>query len=119
MGVQAAKERGFTLIELMVTLTMIGVGVLALAGVQTSASRDMYSSGRSTRALALAQDRIEAARNAGFTSVAADSGQVGVFAWNTRVDSLSTDLKQVDVFVTWNDSIRSRSLQLNTLLSAR
>ena len=84
--VPGAGSRGFTLVELMIALVVIAVGILALSGVQTRSSRDVYSTGRQERALALAQERIEIARSAGYATVAADSGQTGVFAWRTGVN---------------------------------
>jgi type IV pilus assembly protein PilV len=113
------QERGFTLVELMVAIVVIAVGLLALARVQTQSSRDVYATGRDERALGLAQQRIEIARGSGYASVAADSGQSGVFAWVTRVDSVDVELKQVRVSVSWREPTRTRNVQLSTLVSAR
>jgi prepilin-type N-terminal cleavage/methylation domain-containing protein len=115
----APDAAGFTLVELMLTLVIIAIGVLALSGVQTKSSHDVYSTGRHERALALAQERIELARATGYAVVAADSGQSGVFAWNTQVDSIALDLKQVGVTVSWTENASPRSLRLLTLMSAR
>jgi len=114
-----SAEAGFTLIELMVTLVLISIGILALSGVQTRSSSDVYDTGRHERALALAQEQIEVARAAGYALAASTAGTSGGFAWATQVDTVSADMKQVAVTVTWNDRTRVRNLQLQTLLSER
>ena len=57
----ACNSAGVTLIELMVVLVVVAVGVMALSAIQTRASTDVYTTGRDTRALRVAQTRIEMA----------------------------------------------------------
>lgn len=110
---------GFTLVELMIALVVIAIGVMALSGVQTRSSRDVYATGRAGRALALAQERIEIKRAGGYTAAVTDSGQQDVFTWVARVDSANIDLKRIDVTVTWPEQQQTQSVRLTTLLSSR
>lgn len=110
---------GFTLVELMIALVVIAIGVMALSGVQTRSSRDVYATGRSTRALALAQQRIEIKRAGGYAAAVTDSGQQDNFEWIARVDSAGIDLKSIDVTVTWPEQMQTQSVRLTTLISAR
>lgn len=110
---------GFTLIELMVALVIISIGILALSGVQTRTSRDVHSTGRGTRALALAEQQIEIARSGGYSGAVSDSGLVAPFGWLTRVDSVDVELRRVMVTVTWQELSGPKTLQLQTLLAAR
>lgn len=110
---------GFTLIELLIALVILSVGILALAGVQTTASRDVDGSGRTTHALAVAQTHVEQIRATGYNAAVSDSGTIDVYSWNARVDSVNVGLKSVTVTVTWNEHTRNRSVQLQTLLSTR
>lgn len=116
---QAAAEGGFTLIELMVALVIIAVGVMTLSGIQTSSSRDVHMTGRRTNALALAEERIEIARSAGYTGAISDSGTTGPFSWTCYVDVADVELKSVTVSVGWVDKAQNQSLQLMTLLALR
>jgi len=118
-AIRRSAAAGFTLIELMVTLVMISIGILALSGVQTRSSSSVYDTGRQERGLALAQEQIEVARAAGYALAASATGTTGAFTWATQVDSISVDMKQVAVTVTWKDRSSARNLQLQTLLSAR
>jgi type IV pilus assembly protein PilV len=110
---------GFTLVELMIALVVIAIGIIALSGVQTKSSRDVYSTGRQTRALATAEDRVERIRSIGYTAAVSDSGQDGVFNWTARVDSAGLELKRIAVTVTWPEQAQVRQVRLTTLLSAR
>lgn len=110
---------GFTLVELLVALVVIAIGVIALSGVQTRSSRDVYSTGLQTRAIALAENHLETTRSVGYSAAASTSGQDGVFQWATQVDSVAFELKRVGVTVTWNEQARTQTIQLQTLLSAR
>jgi type IV pilus assembly protein PilV len=114
-----ARAAGFTLVELMIALVVIAIGIIALSGVQTRSSRDVYATGRATQALAMAEDRVEQIRSVGYTAAASDSGQTTVFSWIARVDSTAPDLKHIDVTVTWPEQSQTRAVELQTLLSAR
>lgn len=114
-----ARDAGFTLVEVMIALVVIAIGIMALSGVQTRSSRDVYSTGRTSRALALAQQHIETIRAGGYAAAVSDSGQSEVFSWMARVDSAGVDLKSIDVTVTWPEQQQTRSVRLTTLLSSR
>lgn len=115
----AAGEAGFTLVELMVALVIIGIGILPIAMIQTNSTRDVVGTGQQTRALSLAQAQMEVARTAGFAAAVTDSGQTGGYTWKTNVVSLSATLVRVDVTVSWSEQGAPQSLQLHNLLSTR
>lgn len=52
-------ERGFTLLETLVAMTLFSIGVLALAQIQFAATRNSTSSKLTSTASFLASDRIE------------------------------------------------------------
>jgi prepilin-type N-terminal cleavage/methylation domain-containing protein len=115
-----ADSKGISLIELMVVLVVVAIGVLALSAVQTRSSTDVYATGRETRALQVAQMRMELARNAGFALAVSDSGTADGFAWRTVVDSADVGLRRVRVTVQWtNNKRRLRTIQLNNLMAQR
>ena len=116
---QPAREAGVTLVELMIALVVITIGILALSAAQTRSSAHVYAAGRNTRALELAQERLETTRAAGYSEAAADSGVTDGFAWHIGVDSLNVDLKHVVVTVSWTERAFPQTLRLDDLLSNR
>lgn len=112
-------EQGFTLVELMIALVIIAIGVMALSGIQTTSSRNVYTTGRQTSGLSLAQEQIEVARSSGYATVAPDTGLSAPYSWITEVDSVDIELKRVRVTVTWPENTTTSSLQLETLIAAR
>lgn len=110
---------GVTLIELMAVLVVIALGVMTLVAAQMRSSNDIYATGRSTRALALANMRMEDVRAIGFDLAVADSDTTDSFILVTQLDSLSPDLKRVRVFASWTENGSPRQLRLDNLLSDR
>jgi Tfp pilus assembly protein PilV len=108
-----------TLVEIMVVLVIFGIGILALAAVQTGSGQAVYATGHDTRALSVGQARIEAAKAAGFNLAAPDSGQTEIFDWRTDILPVSQGLNRVRVTVSWTERGEPRSMELNTLLSFR
>ncbi len=53
------NERGFTLIEVMVTMVILAVGLLAVAGMQVISIKSNTTSRDVTEASTLAMDRLE------------------------------------------------------------
>ena len=56
---QVRSRRGATLVELVVTMTILTVGLFALAGTATLATRMSGEGARQTAAATVAQRRIE------------------------------------------------------------
>ena len=112
-------EAGITIIELMVVLVVFAIGILSLSVAQMRSSANVYGTGRQTRALELAQDRIENIRSGGYASAVADTGQTDNFAWIVQADSVNSDLRHVAVIVSWTDNGRAQSLRLDDLVSNR
>ncbi|MBW2605198.1 MAG: prepilin-type N-terminal cleavage/methylation domain-containing protein [Deltaproteobacteria bacterium] len=53
------KEEGFTLIEILIALTIFAVGLLAVAAMQTSAIKVNSTAGKLTNLSTLGMDKIE------------------------------------------------------------
>ena len=53
------KEKGFTLLELMIAMVVLAIGILALIQMQVAAMSGNSSANQMTTALTLAQDKIE------------------------------------------------------------
>ena len=72
---QRGKQAGFTLIETLVALVVMGFGLLSIAGMQLHLSRNADIAKQRTEATRLAQERIETLRS--FTGI--DTGTIN---WN-------------------------------------
>jgi len=53
------KDQGFTLIEVLIALTIFAVGLLAVAAMQTSAIKVNSTAGQITTRMTWAQDKLE------------------------------------------------------------
>jgi Tfp pilus assembly protein PilV len=108
-----------TLVELMVVLLIFSIGVLAMASVQTKSGSAVFTTGHETRAMSICQAQIETARADGFGVAVPDSGQTGIYQWETEIVSVNPRMDEVHVIVSWTEQGDQRSVRLNTLLSAR
>jgi Tfp pilus assembly protein PilV len=100
---------GFTILEIMIALTILLIGIAGLLTMQMSALRANSFSRHATEATVLAQDKMEALRTEGVATLAAGSDQVdargvpstkGLFfrSWTPTVGIDGTSLV---VRVTW------------------
>ena len=66
-------EEGFTLIEIMITLVILSIGLVALAGLQISAIKGNAFSKRMTSAVSIANQKLEQLKDTAYANILSES----------------------------------------------
>ena len=74
MTTRAGGRSGFTLIEILVALTLLAIGILAVAAMQLTATKNSSLTDVMSMGLAVAQNRVELIRTAAPINAAAMEG---------------------------------------------
>ncbi len=76
------KESGFTLLEVLVSLTILSVGLLALALLQTTAIKGNTTAAKNMIAMQIAQDQLEWFRRQPWASIVSSNPSMDA-AWTS------------------------------------
>ncbi len=107
------NKKGFTLLEILVAITMLAVALLGMAGLTAAVMQGNTLSNRLTVASTLAQDRLEDLTKLGYgntavadTTVTEDYNSIPNFPFYKRVTTTDVDnpaagMKTVTVAVFW------------------
>lgn len=123
------RQAGFTFNELLVAMNIVVVTVLGYSLSSVDVIRRQTISGNSTAAIHLAQDKLEELQarkvltdgdlcpSGGDRGISARGSAPGIFdrCWRVAPSPLGTDLKQIDVTVSWRDH-EAHQVALSTLL---
>ncbi len=118
----AVKAEGFTLLEVMVSVTIIGIALVTLMGAQSQSVSLAGISRFETTAALLARQKMTELISAGFTELTSSEGDFGdtypMFHWQAEVSELSEEetdltaapelLKRIHLVVTAGDDADSR-----------
>jgi type IV pilus assembly protein PilV len=115
---------GFTLIEIMITLVILSIGLMALSGLQVNAIKGNAFSKRLTTAVSIGQEKLEQIKNTSYANVQSESStQINKANMNFTRQVLVTNntnpanTKTVKVTVTWTQGSKSYTVPISTLLS--
>ena len=119
--VQNAK--GFTLIEILIAVTLLTIGLLGMAGLTVGIMRGNSLSSEVTAATALTQDRMEDIKRLGYINTAGSSeayNSILGYAAYRRVTTVDIDtpgvgMKTVTVTVYWKSD--AASIAVETILT--
>ncbi len=130
-----SRSQGFTMIEVMIALAILGFGLLAMAVMQIQALSGGRAGRHTTQAAVIARDQMETfqrlawadaqlAQTAGWTApVAVDNvpdGGGGIeqsYAVTWRITDVDPNwMKNVDIRVTWNEpNFAGRTLTISSM----
>lgn len=127
-----SKQKGFNLLEVLISFLLIGVGALGLTKLNVYLERESEYAIKSIEALRLAENQLEWFRTRGasaamstitpanFASIATGSSVTGsyVVEWEVPAATVSGTLKTITITSSWKDRIgETRSVQLKTMIS--
>jgi len=110
------RQKGFSLIEVLIGLIFLAIGLLAIASLQVSSVRGNYFSNNLMQATYVSQDRLEFLKNLPFASpqLAANiynDGSMtisGIVFNRTYEVVINGNLMTINYTVTWNDGVDHR-----------
>ncbi|EJL6263186.1 prepilin-type N-terminal cleavage/methylation domain-containing protein [Vibrio cholerae] len=127
------KQRGFSLIEVMISFVLIGIGALGLVKLQAYIEQRADYAMHSIEALNLAEQKLEWFRTRGASSAnpaiptanfATDivSGSISsgryTLSWGVPTTALSGALKTIHIEASWEDRHgETQSVELKTMIS--
>ena len=141
------QEKGFTIIELLIAVSVLSIGILGVASMQVMAIQGNHTASNITEATVLAQDRLEELKALAYddtnlqdTDFDGDGG-LGDFGfdndpstqadadyqdasdpkytvyWNVSANSPISNNKSIRVVVTWPNQGGISQVSLNSIIS--
>lgn len=120
------KSNGFTLLEVLVSLIILGISLIALAGLMTTTTKNNSVGGRLTEAATLAQDKLEELRATNWESIIPNSMNTELFQirpgfqytrnWIARLNGANPDIKEIEITINWTD-MTTHSLRFFSVLA--
>jgi type IV pilus assembly protein PilV len=115
-----AAARGFTLIEVLVSLLVFSVGILGMAGFQALATRNSVDASERNRAALMANELVAAMWQAHSTKLdddaieawgdrLADSKVSGLLDGKGVITELKDDVEGVLITITWTSVVRDQA----------
>ena len=110
---QSKRESGFTLLEVIIAISILTVGMLAVASMQTAAIRGNSFANQATESITWAQDKMEDLMALTYSAVANGGPETTPdnYMVNWEVDTVG-NVKRITVTVTWQEKGINRQTQL-------
>lgn len=120
------EQNGFTLVEIVVTIAILGISLPPLLNAFTSGARGQALAENRTTALYLLKYKMGEVEAEGFPEVRTEEGEFDgndQYTWSITVVDIDSEelegLRQVTVSVFWQYRQKEKSMSLQTLVSDR
>ena len=118
------KPKGFTLIEVVTGLIILAIGLLGIASMQITSIKGGHFSNNMTKAIFLAQDKLEYLKNLSYSDSNLSNGQHNegtisgtIFSRvHNVVEDVGNSMKTITVTVQWTDR-GNQSISFSTIRS--
>lgn len=115
------KQSGFSLLELMISCTMLGVVIMGVAMVFPAATKSVTNGRIYTRAINIGQERLQEFERVPITDPLISAGNHGpetidmyTREWNVVVDSPLPHMRTITMSVYWNTGASADTVTLVT-----
>lgn len=118
-------EKGFTIIELLIAIAVVGILVPTLVGFVTTLNRLNDRARDLTLINSLAENKIESLRSIGYSGIdpgtTSFSGELPITLGNPKsasyvVTSPNTGIRQIDLTISYNDHGSTQTVQYRTYI---
>ncbi len=106
------RNKGFTLLEIIIALIILTIGLIAIAYMANSAISGNRKAKLLTQAVTLAQDKLEELKGVDYDVLTSDNDTVNIGniaylrTWTVQTDA-SKEMKTATVIVSWNSGAKS------------
>ncbi len=121
-----SEERGFTLVEIVVTIAILGLSLPPLLNAFTSGARGQALTENRTTALYLLKYKMGEVEAEGFPEVRTEEGEFDgndQYTWSITVSDIESEelegLRRITVSVFWQYRQKEKSMSLQALVSDR
>lgn len=117
------NSKGFSLIEIMIAMTFLGIGLLAVAQMIPAGMAGVTQAQLRTRAVQAAQEKVDELRVQTFTSPTLTPGTYSETSGNFTLDWTITDndpipgMKRLDLTSSWQHYTGTKTVTLNTYIT--
>lgn len=115
----ANRQRGFTLIEVLVAIVVIGLAASATANGMRATTNLLGENSLQGEAITLAQGAMEDLRTLRYEDIGNGSRAEGVYtvAWTALANNPETGMKFITVTTSWQWKGQPRSFKIETIYS--
>jgi len=115
------RDNGFTLLEVLLAITILSFGLLAVASMQVAAMKGNTHARGTTEGSTVVVDQLEKLMALTYDSVV-DGGPTTVdnkytVTWTVQADTPQTDTKTIAITATWTDIGVSKSTQIQQVIA--